>query len=111
MHDNGCGREPTPDENSETWQLLKAKQLVNDAIRMRILGHIEAERDAQDEQWGGHEHDDQHTPEEWQGILQRYVNRLADNTPMDFRTDLIKITAIGLAAIESFDRQQGKSDG
>lgn len=62
------------------------------------------ERRRQDLKWGGPEHDDKHAPDEWEGFI---VERIAPLTARDetFRKRMVEISALALAAIESFDRK------
>lgn len=79
----------------------------------KIFDEIKAERKAQDEQWGGPEHDDGHS---WFDFLRfiRKQNCLAENEhEKTFNTEkligmararFVKIAALAVAAIESIDR-------
>lgn len=82
-----------------------------------IVLDIFAERDRQDAQWGGPDHDDSHQAREWLGYVEHqldaarnealdddYVN-LVD--PEHYRQRLVKIAALAVAAIESLDRTMG----
>lgn len=78
-----------------------------------IFTKIAAERCAQDIQWGGVDHDDQHTPEDWEDVLRNHVMRLNvfDGVgglipATDYRQRLIKIAAVACAAAQSWYRQQ-----
>jgi hypothetical protein len=72
---------------------------------------IDDERSRQDEQWGGAEHDDEHDADEWESVIVKHANRLTGSgvcdrvASPDYRARLIKIAAIAIAAIESFDRR------
>lgn len=77
-----------------------------------IFTKIAAERCAQDIQWGGVDHDDQHMPEDWEDVLRNHVMRLNifDGAgglipATDYRQRLIKIAAVACAAAQSWDRQ------
>lgn len=68
-----------------------------------------AERAAQDQQWGGPAHDDQHSPVIWEEVIASHVMRLTkdgiDCAPADdYRQRLIKIAAVAVAAAQSWDR-------
>jgi hypothetical protein len=81
----------------------------------RILQQIVAARCAQDVQWGGRAHDDEHTPSDWYQLLSVHVARLVrrpgiDEAPMDdYRQRLVKIAAIAGAAAQAWDRLQAAS--
>lgn len=79
--------------------------------RERIFGEVDAERTAQDAQWGGPAHDDKHTPEGWlyridqQAGKFRYEDAGGPGAPnADARARFVKIAALATAAVESIDR-------
>ncbi len=85
-----------------------------------ILDEIIAERERQDVKWGGPEHDDNHRLGDWLQFIedradyQRFVlehpERASDSPYLsDYRATLIKIAALAVAAIESFDRKANAS--
>lgn len=79
-----------------------------------IVLDIFAERDRQDAQWGGPEHDDGHTAHDWLRYIGHQAQRAHDETLSDDRTQLVdpehyrqrlvKIAALAVAALESHDR-------
>lgn len=76
--------------------------------RGEIFGQIESERAYQDGKWG-HAFDDKNTINDWSVYIGRYVSRAnADKlAPDGQRTALIKVAALAVAAIETFDRNLG----
>jgi hypothetical protein len=68
---------------------------------------IREERERQDKQWGGPAHDDEHTPSDFIGYVQRQCNlaslQLGDAAVS--RSRFVKIAALAVAAIESIDRK------
>ena len=74
---------------------------------------IERCRVEQDLRHGGPSHDDRRTPYEWLTIIEKYLGRAADATPMltnnpkAYREAMIAAAAVAQAAIESFDRKGG----
>lgn len=66
---------------------------------MSVYNEIKAERVDQDKQWGGPEHDDLHGPDEFMGYITRQIEK-----DTDVRERLVKIAALAVAAVESFDR-------
>ena len=79
----------------------------------QIIADVKAERAAQDAQWGGPEHDDEHSPDDFMGFITRQVVKGAGDGS-DVRDRFIKIAALAVAAIESLDRQMsdyGSNDG
>lgn len=86
---------------------------TNGFIRTAIIAEIHAERDKQDAQWGGPEHDDGHTSDEWFGFIEKQTSAYrAEASPyvaMDAsaRGRLVKVAALAIAAIEAIDRNRG----
>lgn len=77
-----------------------------------VYQDIEDERERQDAQWGGPEHDDQHSYWDWLDYIERQSVRcqtagLARNIP-EMRARLIKIAALSVAAVQSLDRKQAE---
>ena len=68
------------------------------SLTIPMLNALCAERQAQDAQWGGREHDATHTIEEWQQYLHDHTARLTSDP--DPKQRLIKIAALALAAAE-----------
>ena len=78
-----------------------------------VCRDVLAERVAQDQQWGGSTHDDNHRPDEWCLYIdkQRRLARDADD-PRAYESRLIKIAALAVAAIQSSRRlNQPKAPG
>lgn len=74
---------------------------------MGVLEQVADERFAQDRQWGGPDHDDEHAPSAWRDILFDHVDRLvkfSDEPFPDFRARPIKIAALAVAAAQAWDR-------
>lgn len=79
-----------------------------------IVLDIFAERDRQDAQWGGPDHDDSHSARDWLVYVNKQVETaigetLSDDTtqlvdPEHYRQRMVKIAALAVAAIESLDR-------
>lgn len=95
---------------------IKASDLVGkiDGAGGLILD-IMAEREHQDIQWGGPEHDDQHNGGDWLGYIEYQLNRAHNETLLDdgleivdpahYRERLVKVAALAWAAIEAVDRK------
>lgn len=95
---------------------IKASDLVGkiDGAGGLILD-IMAEREHQDIQWGGAEHDDQHNGGDWLRCLDHQRNVAMDETlddhcaevvdPVHYRERLVKIAALAWAALEAHDRK------
>src|SRR5687768_9964851 len=81
-----------------------------------LIGEIEAKRDRQNAKYGGVEHDDMHTPNDWIVLLARYsskgaaypackdVSQLTSDDIVNFRDAMIDVIALGVAAVEYADR-------
>lgn len=80
----------------------------------RVFGDILRERAKQDEQWGGPQHDDAHSAEDWERYLAyqlRAAERIAPGNIARTQTDewrerMIKIAALAVAAVQSLDRKE-----
>lgn len=79
----------------------------------KIIEEIRAERAAQDAQWGGPEHDDEHSPDDFMGFITRQVVKGAGDGS-DVRERFVKIASLAVAALEMLDRttrDYGSHDG
>jgi excisionase family DNA binding protein len=80
-----------------------------DVLRRRIYEEIVRERLAQDLEWGGTKHDDQHTQQDWLGFILKQIARAGESVfsieSKPYRKHLIKVAALAVAALESYDRQ------
>jgi len=84
---------------------------------INIFHEIEKERDRQDQQWGGPEHDDAHSIYDFVRFIRKFclkidnifsVTNSEQNIRLVARKRFIKIAALAVAAIESIDRKQGE---
>ncbi|MGP0071225.1 MAG: hypothetical protein ACLPWF_04745 [Bryobacteraceae bacterium] len=75
------------------------------ADRDLIFGEISRERQAQDAEWGGAAHDDEHGPMDWCSFVdrQRLLAQNA-NSLREFEIRMVKVAALAVAAIESSRR-------
>ena len=73
-----------------------------------IMFEVVSERAAQDAQWGGAHHDDEHTFGDFTTYISKQVNRI-NEIPTDRRERFIKIAALAVAAVESIDRQRERN--
>ena len=70
--------------------------------RYDIYGEIEKERERQDHEWGGPNHDATHTSHDWITYLAKHVGK-AVMWPWDkarFRYQMVRVAALAVAAIE-----------
>ncbi len=71
---------------------------------------IVAERNRQDQQWGGPEHDDKHRPWDFFNYIRSRCQNFVADPVEQHRKQLIQIAALAVAAIESIDRKQATKD-
>lgn len=76
--------------------------------RKFIFDEIEAERKYQDEKWGV-DFDEKNTLNDWWAYINHYFAKAAamGNTKEQQRKALIKVAALGVAALERFDENDG----
>jgi len=81
---------------------------TTDPYRDKILDEIDKEREYQNNMWGD-EFDKKNTPNDWLAYVASYVGRALTMpwNPQEFRTGLIKVAAICVAAIEWCDKTGG----
>ena len=76
----------------------------------KVYDEVLAERCAQDAEHGGPETDDRHSLNDWIAIAARHLglatNDKAVETPSRFRRQMIRLAALAVAAVESFDRKR-----
>ena len=68
-----------------------------------VISLIEAERIDQEIQWGGAEHDDTLEHLDWIGIICNQLQNAVDDDKQ-WRKRMVKVVAVGVAALESNDR-------
>jgi hypothetical protein len=81
--------------------------ITNEEGKIKAVAAILNERRYQDEKWGGSEHDDTETEENWQRYITEYANAQGRSSSYDFRKRMVKVAALAMAAIESVDRKAG----
>lgn len=84
-----------------------------------VYGDVLKKRKAQDEQWGGPDHDDTHEPLDWIGFITKQCQKAKAHSNTndsgiwavvqseDYRERLINIAGLAIAAAESYDRLNG----
>jgi NTP pyrophosphatase (non-canonical NTP hydrolase) len=87
---------------------------------MKIIGHriiddLTKERIRQNKKWG----EQNHSPEKWLAILAEEVGEAAKaicermyavGSNSQYREELIHVAAVAIAAIESYDRNEGRDE-
>lgn len=80
------------------------------STRFGILAEVSKERDAQDAEHGGPEADDKHSEAEWAVIMARHFGLAfgdrAEIDPLRFRRQMVRVAALAVAVLESFDRKR-----
>ena len=89
--------------------------LLSKAIEQTLskaFADVVQERQLQDEEWGGPEHDDTHDIADWMAFIQTQDDKLFQGLgegqmpdPREARERLVKIAALAIAGIESIDRK------
>jgi hypothetical protein len=85
------------------------KKRINDGlkrVRFHILHEVDDERMRQDRQWGGIKHDDKHTPADWVLFIIAHANKAIRHD--NYRERMLKVAALAVAAVESYDRKANK---
>ena len=62
------------------------------------------QRDKDDLQWGGIEHDNSHDQYDWLMFVQRQIDMAEYTGPIEFRSRMVKIAALALAAYNTSKR-------
>lgn len=83
------------------------RERVMNVKQAKIMVEACEERIRQDKKWGGSEHDDLHSTHDWYDFIRSQVS---ENEPFrhnrtEFRRRMVKVAALAMAAIESFDRR------
>ena len=116
-------RQLTAERLAETERQLTAERARSAALqaeneRMRevqgVLLEVVDERIAQDRQWGGPDHDDEHDAFEWCSYIRKqltYVNTeaKAQGGAITFRKRMLKVAALAIAGIQASDRRRALS--
>jgi hypothetical protein len=76
-----------------------------------ILEEISTEREKQDRIWGGPDHDDDHSVNDWVAFITEYAGRARKEGAgiKKFRVNMIRVAALAVAAVESADRAVKKA--
>lgn len=76
--------------------------MLND--QKEFVESVLEERKRQDYQWGGPEHDDCHDQFDWATFIMDRLLVIEHLSPTEFRGEMIKVAALGLAAYETSKR-------
>lgn len=72
--------------------------------RAEVLHDVFVERSRQIIKYGGADHDDRHTMDEWRELITGHCGRVP-LTRQDDRRLLIEVAALAVAAVEALDRK------
>jgi len=75
-------------------------------MQQDIYDSIRDERDRQDAKWGGPEHDDEHSTNDFIAYLTKHAGRAVDADPHELREQMIRVAALAVAVVEKIDRGQ-----
>lgn len=99
-------------------QLHQGAHLMDRAV---VYSEISAEREKQDGRYGGPEHDDAHLHNDWIALIARYAGGAAAypactktitaGDAARFRSGMVTVAALAVAAIESVDRKHADETG
>jgi hypothetical protein len=71
-----------------------------------VLTAVAEERKRQDTQWGGPDHDDRHTGQEWAGLITKQLGS-ALGYWMIYEDCMLKAAALAVAAVQHARRKRG----
>lgn len=74
------------------------------SIGAQVIEDIAAERSAQDAQHGGRANDDRNSYYDWVKLICYQLDRGRYEQPVEVRQRMVKIAALAIAALESYDR-------
>jgi hypothetical protein len=73
--------------------------------RHGVLHEVLKEREYRDNMWGGSLYDDTETEVNWSAYITEYANAQGRAMTYDFRKRMVKVAALAVAAVESYDRK------
>ena len=98
--------------SNDAKKLEDAAERLWDAFPVAVVGDVFLERARQDAQWGGPAHDDTHTMGDWLNLIYKQVGMTQTSTERDeaeLRGRMVKIAALALAALASYERKTPKA--
>lgn len=108
----GPSRDVGGNEVEAVKQLKAERDIAKAAVSAcsGVFAEVQQERRLQDKRWGGPLHDDQHSRSDFSMFIYERIGGLKRDEP--YRQRMIEIAALAVAAVESFDRQNGmRQDG
>lgn len=74
-----------------------------------VLEEIAEERRRQDAKWGGIQHDENHSANDWIAYIAKHAGAAADGEdPGRFRKQMIRVAALAVAAVQAHDSNYGE---
>lgn len=80
------------------------------SFKMILAAEIAAERTRQELQHGGDDNDDNNSYHDWAKFISYQLDRGRYEQPSEMRERLVKVAALAVAAIESYDRRVEDGD-
>jgi hypothetical protein len=80
----------------------KCPGFTRESHQLFIFTEVAQERERQDRQWGGPEHDDEHSVLDWAQFIAKQFCLVREDA--NARQRFVKIAALAIAAVESIDR-------
>lgn len=76
---------------------------------LRVLHDVAIERTGQDVKWGGPEHDDSHTTQQWIKLMENHLyvalthshRHVPISGAMDMEREILQVVALGVACLQS----------
>lgn len=78
-------------------------------MKQNIYDEIRDERDRQDREWGGSEHDDDHSFNDFIAYIVKHTGKAVAVSDNDQRRQMIRVAALAIAVVEKLDRQKPKA--
>lgn len=82
---------------------------MNQQMNQQIYDDIRNERELQSRAWGGPEHDDEHSINDFIAYIAKHAGKAVDGTVSDQRRQMIRVAALAVAVVEKLDRQKPES--
>ena len=73
-----------------------------------VMAEVAAERMQQDQQWGGAAHDDKLESDDWVLKINLQADAAMGVGGPEFRERMVKIAALGVAAVQAWDRNDAR---
>lgn len=78
---------------------------MNQQMNQQIYDDIRNERERQNREWGGPEHDDDHSISDFIAYITKHAGKAVDGTVSDQRRQMVRVAALAVAVVEKLNRQ------